>query len=84
MTPLKLEGFAEGLIGMGYDELAVLVEIKPEELNFLMMRAPQQKKLCEALKAYRNAEGIAVETEQRIVPKPAAFKVKTQMSEMSE
>ena len=83
MTPLKLEGFAEGLIGMGYDELAVLVEIKPEELNFLMMRAPQQKKLCEALKAYRNAEGIA-ETEQRIVPKPAAFKVKTQMSEMSE
>jgi hypothetical protein len=55
LTPLKLEGFAEGLIGMGYDELAVLVEIKPEELNFLMMRAPQQKKLCEALKAYRNA-----------------------------
>jgi hypothetical protein len=30
LTPLKLEGFAEGLIGMGYDELAVLVEIKPE------------------------------------------------------
>jgi hypothetical protein len=48
------------------------------------MRAPQQKKLCEALKAYRSAEGIAVENEQRIVSKPAAFKVKTQMSEMSE
>jgi hypothetical protein len=31
---------------MGYDELSVLVEIKSEELNFLMMRAPQQRKLA--------------------------------------
>jgi hypothetical protein len=30
LTPLGLQGFADGLIGMGYDELAVLVEIKQE------------------------------------------------------
>jgi len=34
---------------MGYDDLEVLVEIKSEELNFIMMRAYQQKILLEAL-----------------------------------
>ena len=50
MNRLQLSQFAEGLINLGYDELDVLMEVSCEELNFLMMRASQQRVLTDALK----------------------------------
>lgn len=58
MKNIGLEAFTEGLINLGYDELDVLVEVSNEELNFLMMRAQQQRILTAALKEYRDKNGL--------------------------
>lgn len=58
MADIGLSQFADGLINMGYDDLEVLVEVKSEELNFLMMRAFQQKVFLEAVEKYKKSNGL--------------------------
>jgi hypothetical protein len=65
---------------MGYDELEVLMEVKAEELNFLMMRARQQRRLMEALDALRGKSGAGKEERSEpLMGLPSLFKTRVGM-----